>query len=1033
MGLLELAFASKEDLSVRRFSVHEALSAPFEVSIIAVSKNDDIDLEAIVGKAASFRIQAGLANLSMPARLWTGICSHIEQIQPEPTGLSTYHLQIVPDLWLLAQREDNRVFQHMSLPDIVLEVLGQWKIKPNVALTKEYLKHEYVVQYGETDFAFVNRLLEQAGITYSFTFDQDKVSEMTLSDVPHARDPRPGPPIPYEDKPNEAAEREFVTKVRLAHRVRPGRFTLRDHDFRRRADYQLVGKAAPAEAPEDFYEQYRYVPGGFLVETGKGGDTPVADDKGVARHDEKEGGELAQRGLLSARRLRERITFETNCLDLSPGVVFAMNHHPRRDLAAGKKLLVTEFSLEGTPGGEWTFGGEAAYTSRPYQPEQRTPKPRIRGVQSAIVTGPRGEEIHTDEFGRVRVQFHWDREGKLDEQSSCWMRVSQPWAGAGFGSVLIPRVGQEVLVGFLEGDPDQPVVVGRVYNNTTRVPYKLPKHKTRSTWKSDSSPNSNGFNEILIEDQKGGEIVYVQAQMDLQKLVKNSETERTGKSRHVLVGENRSEIIGKLDASMVGKRHVVQTVTPPSKEDFKLLAQQEPTLSPLPTTFDMIDERVIFTTGEATVAFDGTDILLEASGDITVKAKGGDVMIEGSHVYVNTKAPPAAPKPDPIEAMKPGTFTVKATDPGTELGARPITHTERDPGKGPQRPSKPDPKPTEKIVCELVSEIVHCDHDKSPRHASKDGVLEVVPKEGKDDKITLLGKFKGGCGNHPQWTISGELSKTVKEPTTTFEAKRWNAHMIGKSIRWLGKEPPKTYMVQAQACAGSSKSYTIKSYPRDKFELSWEPKKWPYVQEYVDKFKKVLEAWFPKFEIELAQGKVAVEAAWCEWPNDHRAFYKYDASVGLDPLLKLSMRFPFGPTAALPAVVKKFGDAYVFVEFFGAVAIAGHWSKETPDEAPKKFAKATGSLGGKLGVHVHLVSKKAIAAEAAGGTSFELSAAPDYAEEEPAFNLELKWMGVKGEITLLFFDKWEKTFPITLVEERVIWNKNSWSLTKHTP
>src|SRR5262249_54276479 len=153
--------------------------------------------------------------------------------------------------------------------------------------------------------------------------------------------------------------------------------------------------------------------------------------------------------------------YESNAFDLAPGHVFSIDHHPRDDLASGKKLLILEALVEGTTDGEWTLSGEAAFADYPYRPPQKTPRPRISGLQSAIVVGPKGEEIHTDEYGRVRVQFHWDRDGKHDDKSSCWIRVSQGWAGTAFGMITIPRIGQEVLVSFWEGNPDEPVIVGR--------------------------------------------------------------------------------------------------------------------------------------------------------------------------------------------------------------------------------------------------------------------------------------------------------------------------------------------------------------------------------------------------------------------------------------------------------------------------------------------------------------------------------------------------------------------------------------------
>jgi type VI secretion system secreted protein VgrG len=556
MAVLELSFEGGEaSLSVRRFSVQESISSLFTVSVWARSKNDSLDLDSIVGKAASFRIVAGYQwALLGGARYWTGICSYMEQVQAESTGLSTYYLRIVPRLWLLTQRRGNRIYQHQSIPDILDDLLKEWSIKPEWQIDRgKYPKLEYKVQYGESDYAFLSRLLEEAGIAFVFPDDDAKGSKLTFSDKLHAGAPRPAPPIHFVDNPSQASEKEFVTDVRIASEVRPGAHTIRDHDFRNPA-FRLFGEAPKAPAPEDAYEQYHYDPGAFLVEGAKGGDTPVADDQGVARYEQRYGKELAERSLLSARADKRSVSFDTNTIDLWPGQVFSIENHPHADLGAGQKLLVADFSAQGAPDEEWSMSARAVFVDAkaPYRPPIKTPKPVVYSVQSATVVGPKGQEIHTDEFGRVRVQFPWDREGKLDERSSCWIRVSQGWAGTGFGMIVLPRIQQEVLVAFLEGDPDQPIIVGRVFNATNQVPYKLPQHKTRSTWKSDSSLGGGGFNEIMFEDLKGKELVYVQAQKNLRKLVKNDETITVGNNRQKLVVVNETETTGANRTEVTG-------------------------------------------------------------------------------------------------------------------------------------------------------------------------------------------------------------------------------------------------------------------------------------------------------------------------------------------------------------------------------------------------------------------------------------------------------------------------------------------------
>jgi len=548
MSLFELSFASgEESLSVRHVVVREAASELFTITVRALSPHQ-IDLESIIGQPAGLRITTGLAFARFGGvRAWTGMCNRIEQIKAEPTGLSTYELHLVPALWALTQRRGYRIRQHRSIPDIVRELLDEWSLQATWEIASDrYPKLEYKAQYGESDYAFLCRLLEEVGIAFAFAADPELGSRLVFSDALHAGESRPSPPLPFTDSPNQSAEQEFVTEVRLVHEVRPGGHILRDYDFRN-PDFALFGAAPPAPPPGDRYEQYHYRPGAFLVETDDrrgGNQTPAADDKGVARHDQAAGTARATRTLLAARGDRRAVAFKTNAIDLRPGAIFSIAKHPHADIAEGAKLLVTAFSIEGGPGEEWTMSGRAVFADTPHHPAVVTPKPEVDGVQSATVVGPAGQEIHTDEFGRVRLQFPWDRESKGDENSSCWVRVSQGWAGTGFGFINLPRIGQEVLVAFLEGDPDQPIVVGRVFNTRNPVPYKLPDNKTRSTWKSNSSMGSNGSNEILFEDLAGKELVYVQAQKNLRKLVKNDESITVGNDRQKLVKGNEVETTG---------------------------------------------------------------------------------------------------------------------------------------------------------------------------------------------------------------------------------------------------------------------------------------------------------------------------------------------------------------------------------------------------------------------------------------------------------------------------------------------------------
>lgn len=721
MPQLELTFQCGESsLSVRRFSIHEAVSTPFTVSVWARSQNPAIDLGAIAGQPAAARLTAGFLNvLGGSTHTWSGLCSYIEQVRgerrPAANEQSFYYLRIAPTLWLTTHRRGNRIFQHLTIPDIVTKILGEWGVEHTWKIDAgQYPKHEYRVQYGETDFQFVSRLLEEAGIAY--TFDDDGKSTLVFNDALQKNEKRGGPPITYEHNPTQAAQREYVSRIELVHQTRPGAFTIRDYDYRNPA-FALFGeapKAMGATASEARYEQYHYIPGGMFVETGRGGDTPVADDKGVTRHDQPYGQKRSTRMLESVRADRAGVAFESNVLDLCPGVIFAINDHPHPELE--KPLLVIDATYEGTAEGEWSVYGHAVFPDVPYRPPLVTPKPDIRGVQVARVVGPVDEEIHTDEFGRIRVQFPWDREGMFDESSTCWIRVGEGWGGEAYGWIDIPRVGHEVMVSYIEGDPDRPVISGRAYNVINPVPYKLPDHKTVSTWKSRSYPHAHGgwFNEIKFEDLKTHELFYIQAQKDSRVLVKNDEhitvgndrdkivnadeTEVTGVNRTQVVGVDRAGATGTNQIAFVGaqKLHrVIGDEKESTRSDRRLLVKKDQdiivrgerrerveydrhakvvghrvehvkqthSLTVLEEKHEHVGETFAREAGKDQHLVAGEEIVGEGGGEVTLKGPGGfirigslGVTIQGTFVRINVSGGPghghgSSPK-DPKEAKE---------------------------------------------------------------------------------------------------------------------------------------------------------------------------------------------------------------------------------------------------------------------------------------------------------------------------------------------------------------------------------------------
>ncbi|NUP10803.1 MAG: type VI secretion system tip protein VgrG [Polyangiaceae bacterium] len=540
LGSTECEIATGDRVDVRHFEVVDAISTLFEIKLTVVSDNPDIDFDGVIGQPMRFSMNAG------KVRTWSGVCADARQMRVEEAFLSTYELTLVPALWLASQRRNYRMFQHKSELEIVEQLLAEWEITPVKRLSEGYKKRKYRVQYGETDYAFICRMLEDAGVSFYFV-ERDGQMQLVLDDNPQTNAVRD--PIPFRDRPQDA-ELEHVTAVQVARRVRPGRYTMRDHDYRRQASFPLVNSAAETHGADDAglegrLERYHYVPGAMLFASEGGDESPTADDRGAYRADQEEGSRLARRRLDAQRTGAREVVFKTNTVDVAPGVVLSFRDHPKSELADDKTLLVLESRFSGSMPGKWSHEVKSVSGAARFVPPLSTPKPRVSGVESATVVGPAGEEIHTDEFGRVRVHFHWDRESRMDENSSCWIHVSQPWSGAGFGGTNLPRIGQEVIVDFLGGDPDRPIIVGRVYTNLQKTPYGLPANKTQSGWKSYSSPATGGFNEFKFEDAAGNELVSMQAEKDMQKLVKNNESTQIGNDRMSKIGGNEAQQVGK--------------------------------------------------------------------------------------------------------------------------------------------------------------------------------------------------------------------------------------------------------------------------------------------------------------------------------------------------------------------------------------------------------------------------------------------------------------------------------------------------------
>ncbi len=537
---LELLVPSVADkLDIRSFRVVDGLSKLFSVELEVACENPAIDFEELVGAPGAFHIE--LDPFFYPGkarRSWSGVISEAHQVRSETKGLSSYRLTLSPRLWLLTRRTNCRVYQQLSDLDVVLRILGEWGLEAEVSTSRAHKTRKCRVQYQETDYAFMSRLLEAAGVTFLFR-EKDGESELVLSDAPERGDER-ATALDHVDEPN--ADCRYATELRASRTLSAGQITVADHDHRL-ANMPLLAQHQPSRhAVEAQLESFRYAPGSFRFGNEGPKDTPHADDRGRTRTDADEGRRIAEQ-LGSANRARARcFTFESNALDLTPGLRLTVAHHPAAERAG--KLLLVSVTFAGKHDSAATLECRAVTADTPYRPDLVTPVPQIQGVESAIVVGPAGETIHCDEFGRVRVQFHWDRYGTMDELSSVWVPVNQSWAGDGLGAINLPRIGQEVIVSFLGGNPEEPMIIGRMFTNLLRPPFALPANKTQNGFKSASVPATGGYNELMFEDKAGGEEIRMRAEKDWNTRVNNDKTLSVGRDRAAEIASNDTEIVG---------------------------------------------------------------------------------------------------------------------------------------------------------------------------------------------------------------------------------------------------------------------------------------------------------------------------------------------------------------------------------------------------------------------------------------------------------------------------------------------------------
>lgn len=659
---VEVDGLEKDVLLLQGLTGHEGISRLFSFHLDMLSENFSIDFNDIVGKKITVKIR--LADGSS-YRYINGYVSRFGQSGSD-LNFAHYRAEVVPRLWFLTRNANCRIFQHKTVPDIikqVFEAAGFTNDDYRLSLQATYEPLEYCVQYRETDFNFVSRLMEQNGILYFFEHTPEEKHILVLGDKPSVHQVCPvQEKMRFDAMAGGPEEEDVVTSWITEAELHTGKYTLSDYNFKKPSlDLRVSDPTVVKVGGNSQYEIYDY-PGDYQL---------------------KEPGRAFVKIRMQEQEAQYKVSSGTSvCRVFTTGYKFDLEEYYRDDVNAS--YLLTEVEHRASVGGSYTAGGSAGETYSnqftcmqadvPFRPPRTTLKPFVQGPQTAKVVGASGEEIYVDEFGRVKVQFYWDRLGKNDENSSCWIRVSQIFAGAGWGAMFIPRIGQEVIVDFLEGDPDRPIITGRVYNAVQVTPGKLPDNKNISGMRSESTKGGgdHGANVLTFDDTKGAEVFYMRAQKDMATRVEhnddlkvgNDQTEDIGHDRTttihhdktLTVMNDRSSTIDANDTEEVMKDQSItimqnqdltvvqdQSITVTQNQDITVAQNQDETIGQSQTLIVgesqtvVIGESQTIVVGESTTQLCGESLICVAGEGVTIVA-GGSVTIVAPSIVLAAPA-----------------------------------------------------------------------------------------------------------------------------------------------------------------------------------------------------------------------------------------------------------------------------------------------------------------------------------------------------------------------------------------------------------
>jgi type VI secretion system secreted protein VgrG len=630
----------KDALLLAALRGHEGISRlfSFELELLAY-ENDSISFNDIVGQNVTITIRLP----DGAPRYINGYVSRFSQGGTDERFFTHYYAQVTPWLWFLTRQADCRIFQNMTAPDIISQVFGLFGFaRFRTSLTATYPQLEYCVQYRETSFNFISRLMEQFGIFYYFDHSTQGQHTLVLADNSSGLKACAGSPFSYGTVVGGLEDTDVVNAWHVRQELETGKYTVTDYNFTTPSASLLANEPTIVNvSPNQNLEIFDY-PG--LYTTLDQGSTVAK-----IRMQEEEAGYLVATG-------------SGNCRGFASGYTFELQNHYRAD--QNTTYLLTDVQHVASAGTTYTAGNETTehYSNRfscipsrvTYRPPCLTLKPFVQGPQTALVVGKSGEEIWVDQYGRVKVQFYWDRLGQKNENSSCWIRVSQPWAGKNWGAMFIPRIGQEVIVSFLEGDPDRPIITGRVYNAEQVPPGTLPDYQTVSGIRTRSTKGGgeHDANVITFDDKQGQEVLYIRAQKNMAVRVEhdsdlkvgNDETRDIGHDRKseihhddtmtidhdktLTVMNNRTSTINADDKETVGNN---QDITIGASQTQTIGESQTETIGESQTL--TVGESQTVTVGEGVSTTAGAEITITAGGEITITA-GGEITITAPEVTV---------------------------------------------------------------------------------------------------------------------------------------------------------------------------------------------------------------------------------------------------------------------------------------------------------------------------------------------------------------------------------------------------------------